>query len=123
AWFSLRMGYRHFRFTFGRMTLSIVAVALGVGLVVAVRLMNAAALDSFVQTLDDMAGRAALSVTAGDGLTLAEDVAEKVSAIPEIEVAAPLVTSVAFPDDSSGELLTVYGVDLTHDADVRLYHK
>ena len=123
AWFSLRMAYRHFRFTFGRMTLSIVAVALGVGLVVAVRLMNAAALDSFVQTLDDMAGRAALSVTAGDGLTFAEDVVEKLSAIPEIEVAVPLVTSVAFPDDSSGELLTVYGVDLTHDADVRLYHK
>ena len=34
----------------------------------------------------------------------------------------PLVRSVAFPDDASGELLTVLGVDLANEAAVRVYH-
>src|SRR5262249_62103870 len=97
AWLSLRMAYRHFRFTFGRMILSIVAVALGVGLVVAVRLMNAAALESFVQTLDAVAGRAALTRTPGDGLTFAEGAVEKSSAIPQIPGAPPPATSGSLP--------------------------
>src|SRR5262249_5260496 len=40
-----------------------------------------------------------------------------------VKLAVPLVSGIAFPDDDSGELLTVHGVDFTHDADVRLYHE
>jgi hypothetical protein len=38
--------------------LSIVALALGVAVVAAIDLMNAAVLDSFLDTVDGMAGRA-----------------------------------------------------------------
>src|SRR5262249_34915957 len=42
--------------------------------------------------------------------------------IPGVRLAVPLVRSVAFPDDASGELLTVLGVDLTNEPAVRVYH-
>ncbi len=38
-------------------------------------------------------------------------------------LAVPLVRAVTFVDDDTGELLTVHGIDITHDADVRLYHR
>ena len=59
ALLSLRFAYRHFRSNFSAMVLSMIAVALGVALVVAVRLMNAAVLQGFLDTADATAGRAA----------------------------------------------------------------
>jgi putative ABC transport system permease protein len=119
---SLRLAYEHVRAGFGRMALSVLAVALGVALVVAIRLMNAAVLASFLDTVDAVAGRAALTVTAGEGLTFPETVQPLVAAVPGVRLAVPLVRSVAFPDDGSGELLTVHGVDLANDTAVRVYH-
>jgi putative ABC transport system permease protein len=116
------MAYHHVRAGFGRMALSVVAVGLGVALVVAVRIMNAAVLDSFLGTVDAMAGRATLTITAGEGLSFPEDVVEAVSAVRGVKLAVPLVSAVAFPDDGSGELLTVHGVDLTNEPAVRVYH-
>ena len=48
------------------MALSMIAIALGVALVVAFQLMNAAVLQSFLDTIDAMAGRAQLMVSAGE---------------------------------------------------------
>jgi putative ABC transport system permease protein len=118
---SLRLAYHHVRCAFGRVALSIAAVALGVALVVAIRLMNAAVLDSFLDTLDGTAGKAHLTVSAGEGMTFPEDVFESVARVSGVKLAVPLVTAVAFPADGSGELLTVHGVDLTNDAAVRTY--
>ncbi len=123
AWLSFRMAFEHVRFGFGRMALALLAIALGVGLVVAIQLMNAAVLDAFLDTIDGTAGRAALTVSAGEGFTFPEAVRDTVAAVPGVALAVPLVTGIAFPDDASGELLTVHGVDLTHDAEVRVYHR
>jgi putative ABC transport system permease protein len=117
------MALRHFRADFGAMLLSVVAVALGVALVVAVESMNAAVLQGFLDTVDGVVGRASLNVTAGEGLTFSEELVEKVAAVPGVALAVPLVRAVTFPDDGSGEILTVHGVDLTRDADGRLYHR
>ncbi len=119
---SLKMAYRQMRARQRQMALSVVAVALGVGLVVGIQLMNSAVLQSFLDTADAMAGRASLTISPGPGLTFSDELVDAVEATDGVEVAAPLVRGVAFPDDGSGELLTVHGVDLTHDAAVRLYH-
>jgi putative ABC transport system permease protein len=119
---SLRLAYEYVRAGFGRMVLSIVAIALGVALVVSIRFMNTAVLASFVETADAVIGRAALSVSAGEGLTFPEDVRETVERVQGVKLAVPLVRTFAFPDDGSGELLTVHGVDLAHEAEVRVYH-
>lgn len=120
---SLTMALEHVRAGFGRMVLSVLAVALGVALVAALRLMNGAVLASFLETVDALAGRAALTITAGDGFTFPEEITEAVAAVPGVNLAVPLVRSVAFPDDGSGELLSVYGVDITNEAAVRVYHR
>jgi len=120
---SFRMAYRHLNAGLSRMLLSVLALALGVALVVAIELMNAAVLDSFLETVDGMAGRAALTVSAGEGLTFDEEVVTRVAAVPGVSLAVPLVRAVAFPDDGSGELLTVHGVDLANDDAVRVYHR
>ena len=119
---SLRMACEHVRAGFGRMALSVVAIALGVALVVAIRLMNTAVLASFLNTIDATAGRAALTVTAGEGLSLPEAVRDTVAGVPGVQLAVPLVRAVAFPDDGTGEVLTVLGVDLANEAEVRAYH-
>jgi putative ABC transport system permease protein len=118
---SLTLAYRHVRSAFGRMALSIVAVALGVALVVAIRLMNTAVLQSFLDAVDAVGGRAALTITARDNATFPEEVAKTAAQVRGVKLAVPLVTGVAFPDDSTGELLTVHGVDFGHEAEVRLY--
>jgi putative ABC transport system permease protein len=120
---SFHFAYRHVRAGFGRTALSVIALALGVALVVAIQLMNAAVLDSFLDTIDGMAGRAALTVSAGEGLTFDEALVDQVAKVPGVTLAVPLVTGVAFPDDGTGELLTVHGVDVGNDAAVRVYHR
>ncbi len=120
---SFRMAYRHVRAGLGGVALSVFALALGVALVVAIRLMNAAVLASFLDTVDGMAGRAGLTISAAGGLTFDEGVAETVAKVPGVTLAVPLVSGVAFPDDDSGELITVHGVDLANDDAVRVYHR
>lgn len=122
ALFSLRFAYRHFRSSFWAMALSMIAVALGVALVVAVRLMNAAVLQGFLDTVDATAGRATLVVGGDEGTSFSDDIVSKVAAVPGVKLAVPLVRGVAFPNDDSGELLTVHGVDLGNDDAVRVYH-
>ena len=119
---SFDLARRHVRAGLGRVIMSVVAIALGVALMVAFRLMNAAVLQSFMETVDALAGRAAFRIVAGERVTFSEDAVGVIAALPGVSLAVPLVRAVTFPDDGSGELLTVHGVDLTHDAAVRLYH-
>ena len=119
---SFRLAAQHVRAHGGRMALSVVAVALGVALSVAFRMANASVLQSFVAAVDGIAGRAQLTVTAGDGFTFSDRVANVVAAVPGVTLSIPVVTGVAFPDDESGEMLTVQAFDLTDDAAVRVYH-
>src|SRR5262245_554403 len=109
---SLRMAIRHFRSDFATMAVSVIAVALGVALVVAVRSMNDAVLFGFFETIDGITGRASFSVTAGEGFTFREDLVEAVRSVRGVKLAVPLVRAVTFPDDGTGEMLTVHGIDL-----------
>lgn len=122
ALLSLRFAYRHFRSSFWPMALSMIAVALGVALVVAVRLMNGTVLQGFLDTVDATAGRAALVVGGDEGTSFSDQLVERVAAVPGVKLAVPLVRGVTFPNDDSGELLTVHGVDLANDDAVRVYH-
>jgi putative ABC transport system permease protein len=117
----LRMARRFARGGTGRLALTVLAVAWGVALVGAVRLANRAVLRAFVEVVDTMAGRAALEVVAGEGGLLPEGVAKDVAGVPGVETAVPSVRAGAFVAGATGELLTVYGVDLTADAPERVY--
>ena len=70
--FSLRMPRRFLRGAKARFVLTVLALAIGVALVSAVDLANRAVERAFVAVIDAMAGRAALSVSAGGDGTLPE---------------------------------------------------
>lgn len=123
ALWSFRIAYRHVRLGLGRLVLSTAALALGVGMVVATQLMNGAILASFSDTIDGMVGRAALTISADEGVTFDEEFVSEIAKIDGVALAVPLVTSVAFPDDASGELLSVHGVDVANESAVRVYHR
>lgn len=116
----LRMARRFARGRAGRLGLTIVALAAGVSLICALDLVSRAVLAAFVGVVDNVAGRAALTVSAA-GAPIAESLAGDLSAVPGVELAVPSVTGSAFMTDGSGELLTVRGVDVANEAAVRVY--
>ena len=120
---SFRIPLRFLRGSYSRLALTVIALACGVALVVAIRVMNAAVMESFLDTVDEVGGRADFSVVASDGASFDDRVANAIGQVAGIRLAVPLVNAVAFPNDDSGELLTIHGVDLTNDAAVRLYHR
>ena len=80
---------RHFFSEPGRTALTLLGVALGVGVFVSIRLANTSALASFTGTVDAVAGKANLAVVAdSDGFD--ERVYPRVRAVPGVEAAAPL---------------------------------
>jgi putative ABC transport system permease protein len=123
ALFSFQMAYNHVRASLWRVVLSLVSIALGVALVVAVQIMNAAVLGSFLDAMDSTIGRASFSIVAGNGSTFDEDVVAMVEHASGVRLVVPLVSSYAFPDEGTGAMLTVFGVDVTNDAAVRVYHE
>ena len=118
---SFRMPWRFLRGSVGRWTLTVIALACGVGLVCAIELVSGAVFEAFAEIVDTMAGRSALQVTAAEGGLFPEEVAAAVGAVPGVELAVPVVSAAAFTTDGSGEQLTVHGVDITNDAAVRVY--
>jgi putative ABC transport system permease protein len=116
-----RMPLRFLRGGYTWLALTVVALASGVALIAAIDLVNRAVLRAFVEIIDTMAGRATLQVSAGEGALFPEDVAEKVRAVPGVEVAVPVVEATAFVADESGELITIQGVDIAREEAVRVY--
>jgi putative ABC transport system permease protein len=119
--FDFRLARRFLRGGIVRVGLTVGALACGVALVCAIDLGNAAVLRAFTEVLDTMAGRAALSVGVGERGTFPEELAATIAATPGVARAVPVVSGKAFVADESGTLLTVHGVDLGNDDDVRVY--
>lgn len=98
-WISLR----HLFHEAGWSLLTLLGVALGVGVVVSIRLANTSALASFAETVDSVAGRANLQVTAdSDGFD--ERLFPRVRDTPGVEAAAPVVQTYALARLGTGAL-------------------
>ena len=121
SFWSLRIPRRFLRGSHTKLLPTVIALACGVALVCAIDLVNRAVLRAFVEIIDTMAGRAALQVSAGEGALFPEDVAERVRAVPGVEVAVPVVEATAFVADESGELITIQGVDIAREEAIRVY--
>jgi putative ABC transport system permease protein len=104
----------------GHALAAVVAVVVGVGAIVAVQLVTDAISNGIVKSFDAFTGRTALRVEAGEG-GLDEAVLDTVRAVPGIEVAVPVLTSPAYVVGTAGDVLTVLGVDLDQESQVRRY--
>lgn len=117
---SVKLPRRFLRGSYGRLALAVIALTCGVALVCAIDLVNRAVLQAFIEVVDTVAGRAALTVTAG-GAPFLETTAQQIADLPGVELAVPVVSATAFTVDGSGELLTVHGVEITNESAVRAY--
>ncbi|MFQ5960298.1 MAG: FtsX-like permease family protein [Candidatus Methylomirabilales bacterium] len=103
-----------------RATLTVFGIAIGVAAFVAIQLANHSILDSFHRTINAVAGRSTLVVTAGEP-GFDEIFLLKVQAAQGVEYAAPLITSIAPVEGRRGEVLLVLGVDLLAEEAFREY--
>lgn len=103
-----------------RSALTVAGIALGVSVFVAMRAANEAVFQSFQQTVDRVAGATQLQVTAG-GPGFDEEVLERIQALGEVRVAAPIIEAVAATGLPGQGNLLILGVDMTGDRSLREY--
>jgi putative ABC transport system permease protein len=109
-----------------RSLVTILGVALGVAVVLAIRLANEGVLESFRSSLDHVAGKSRLQVSAGE-LGFDETLFPAIAGTPGVLRAVPVVQAVtpvagqAPAAGQAGEVLLVLGVDILADGSVREY--
>lgn len=111
---------RHFFDAKLRTVLTIFGVAVGVATMVGVTAINRSVLHAFRSTVDTIAGKADLTVTASTS-GFDDELVERVKKIPGVEHASGGLTIVAPVVGSPGESLMIMGVDLLDDGFFRTY--
>jgi len=103
-----------------RWLLTIGGIVLGVALLVGMYTANQSVAQAFNQTVDRIAGKTQLQVSAGDS-GFAEDVLERVQSAPEIRAAAPVIEQVVDTGLKGQGKLLILAVDMTGDRSLRDY--
>jgi putative ABC transport system permease protein len=103
-----------------RVAMTTLGIALGVAVFFAIRTANAALLDSLTVTVERLAGKSTLEVSAGE-TGFPEATLDTVRATPGVKLAEPVIeviANTAFQDEGS---LLILGVDTTGDQQLREY--
>ncbi|HSB68646.1 MAG TPA: FtsX-like permease family protein [Candidatus Methylomirabilis sp.] len=103
-----------------RSFVTVLGVALGVAVALAIRLANDGVLDSFRNSLDHVAGKSRLQVSAGEA-GLDETLFPVIAGAPGVARAVAIVQTVMPVAGQDHEVLLVLGVDVLADASVREY--
>lgn len=121
-WWALfgRLSLRHLREEPLRFLLTVLGIGLGLALVTAIRLSNAAALDSFNDSIDLMAGKANLSLSRPGG-PLPESLLKDLMTTRKDGALLPILQGKMARAGQPREFLTVLGVDLLKDLEARDY--
>ena len=116
----LQIALRQWRTHRLRVAMTTLGIALGVAVFFAVRTANAALLDSLALTVERLAGKSTLEVTAGE-TGFPEETLDTVRATPGVQLAEPVIEVIvhtAFEDEGN---LLILGVDTTGDQQLRQY--
>lgn len=103
-----------------RTALTVTGIVLGVAVFVAMHTANESVLSAFSDTIDRIAGRTELQITAGDA-GFPEDVLERVQASPLVRVAVPVIEAVVESTLPGQGTVLVLAVDMTGDRSLREY--
>jgi len=103
-----------------RWTLTVAGIVLGVAVFVAMRTANQAVFGAFNRTVDRIAGKTQLQVSAGD-FGFEEEMLERVQAVPEVRVAVPVIQAVVDTGLAGQGNLLILGTDMTGDRSLRDY--
>ena len=117
-----RLIARYLRRHPGRSTLTLLSIAIGIASVIAVSLATATTRQAYRRMYEEIAGRAALQVTAPANATFPQEVAEKIARVPGVQAAVPSyqrATRIVF--EHKWLVLIAIGIDPAHDSDAREY--
>ena len=114
------ISWPYFRKHVLRTLLTTAGIVLGVAVFVGMHTANQSVLFAFSQTVDRIAGKTELQVTAGDA-GFSEDVLERVQAASTVRVAVPVVEAVVDSNITGQGNLLVLGIDMTGDRSLRDY--
>jgi putative ABC transport system permease protein len=103
-----------------RTALTVAGIVLGVAVFVAMHSANQSVLAAFSETIDRIAGKTELQVTAGE-TGFGEDVLDKVQSASTVRVAVPIIEAVVESGLPGQGTLLVVGVDMTGDRSLRDY--
>ena len=103
-----------------RVVMTTLSIALGVAVFFAVRTANTALLDSLALTVERLAGKSTLEVTAGE-TGFPEEILETVRATPGVELAEPVIEVIVHTGFADEGNLLILGVDTTGDQQLRQY--
>ncbi len=98
--------------------LTLAGVSLGVGVYIAIELSSASLRISLRRTIDQVAGKTQLEVSAGEA-GIPDDIVDRVRAVPGVSAAQPIVEAVVRPDGAAEQSLMVLGVDFLGDRSIR----
>ena len=114
------ISWPYFRKHVLRTALTTAGIVLGVAVFVGMHTANASVLFAFSRTVDRIAGKTELQVTAGEA-GFHEEVLEKVQSAPSVRVAVPVIEAVVDTNLTGQGNLLVLGVDMTGDRTLRDY--
>ena len=103
-----------------RWVLTIGGIVLGVALLVGMYTANQSVVEAFNRTVEHIAGKTQLQVSAGDG-GFGEDVLERVESDPDVRAAAPVIEQVVDSGIQGQGKLLILAVDMTGDRSLRDY--
>ena len=114
------ISWPYFRKHVLRTILTIAGIVLGVAVFVGMHTANQSVLFAFSRTVDRIAGKTEIQVTAGEA-GFAEDILEKVQSAASVRVAVPVIEAVVDTNIAGEGNLLVLGVDMTGDRSLRDY--
>jgi putative ABC transport system permease protein len=114
------LSWPYFRKHVLRTALTLLGIVLGVAVFVGIHAANQSVLFAFNSTVDRIAGKTELQVTAGE-TGFNEEVLEQVQSSPVVRVAVPVIEAVVDTRPSGQGSLLVLGTDMTGDRSLRDY--
>jgi putative ABC transport system permease protein len=114
------ISWPYFRKHVLRTALTTAGIVLGVAVFVGMHTANASVMFAFSRTVDRIAGKTELQVTAGEA-GFHEEVLEQVQAASSVRVAVPVIEAVVDTNLKGQGSLLVLGVDMTGDRTLRDY--
>ncbi len=114
------ISWPYFRKHILRTALTTAGIVLGVAVFVGMHTANQSVLWAFNQTVDRIAGKTEIQVTAGE-TGFNEETLEAVQAVPSVQVAVPIIEAVVHSQIEGAGSLLVLGVDMTGDRSLRDY--
>jgi putative ABC transport system permease protein len=114
------ISFKHVRHQKARTIIAIFGICLGVASMVSIDIVNKSVLRSFEESINRVAGRAALQVTGPDS-GFPEEMVERIQKVPGVELALPIIETTAAFSEGAGRSFMILGVDSLQDHQMRSY--